>query len=407
MTSSPRTLAAASSLALLAIALGPRQRLEAQRAPLAGPVAYELRSGSRLVDGCKDCDRIPIVRPLAGRFVLEAIPSLPGADRFAVTELELNSPEGDYTLRGSGTYSRIVTPEYPQKLELDLSVNGVPGVALASEIVPANVPLPVIDVEVTEDGDRDPAHLYTVRIVAAPKVPLTAYELLEGSTFVDDCLPCMRPTIPVPIRGTFLLGEIEGPPNPISTYVVDAVDFSSTDEPQSYRLTGWGFYRQGGEVALSQFMSLELAVIDPSGAANEGAILANDDPKVPAKFPEIEIELAHKNPVSDLHVYSLRILARPIDVPPLPEFRRGDANADGGVDISDAVSTLLWLFVGAAEPPCLEAADSDATGEIVLTDAVYTLQYLFQGGNVPPAPGPETCGTAPEPLLGCANYPNC
>lgn len=402
-----RRLVAAFPLLVLAIALGPERRLEAQPAPLAGPVVYELRSGSRIVDGCKDCDRIPIVRPLAGRFLLEAIPSLPGADRFAVSELEVSSPEGDYTLEGSGTYSRIVTPEYPQKLELDLTVNGVPGVSLGSEIVPADVPLPVIEIEVTESGDRDPAHLYTVRIVAAPQVPMTPYELLEGSTFVDDCLPCMRPTIPVPIRGTFLLGEIEGAPNPFSTYIVDAVDFSSTDEPRSYHLTGWGFYRQGGEVALSQHMRLELAVVDPSGAANEGAILSNEDPKVPAKFPEIEIELAHENPVSDMHVYGLRLLARPVDIPPLPEFRRGDANADGGVDISDAVSTLLWLFVGAAEPPCLEAADSDASGDIVLTDGVYTLQYLFQGGSAPPAPGPEACGTVPELLLGCASYPNC
>ena len=40
-------------------------------------------------------------------------------------------------------------------------------------------------------------------------------------------------------------------------------------------------------------------------------------------------------------------------------FVRGDANHDKGVDISDAVFNLTYLFSGGEAPPCEDAADVD------------------------------------------------
>jgi len=40
-------------------------------------------------------------------------------------------------------------------------------------------------------------------------------------------------------------------------------------------------------------------------------------------------------------------------------FVRGDANADGEVNLSDSVATLQYLFLGGGAPSCLEAADAD------------------------------------------------
>ena len=75
-------------------------------------------------------------------------------------------------------------------------------------------------------------------------------------------------------------------------------------------------------------------------------------------------------------------------------FRRGDADGNQLVDLSDAIATLERLRIGQTLP-CLDAADSDDSGILDLTDAIYTLNHLFQGGPAPPAPGPDACGADP------------
>lgn len=89
-------------------------------------------------------------------------------------------------------------------------------------------------------------------------------------------------------------------------------------------------------------------------------------------------------------------------------FRRGDSNADGAADLSDAVFTLLHLFSGGEAPACLDAADSDDSGSLDISDPVYLLNYLFVGGPPPANPFPE-CGPDPTPDddLGCASYGRC
>jgi hypothetical protein len=80
-----------------------------------------------------------------------------------------------------------------------------------------------------------------------------------------------------------------------------------------------------------------------------------------------------------------------------PNFKRGDADASGTLDLTDAIFILGFLFQGGAEPPCLDAADADDSGALDLTDAIFVLGYLFQGGATPPAPGPKTCGPDTTP----------
>src|SRR4029450_12613174 len=65
-------------------------------------------------------------------------------------------------------------------------------------------------------------------------------------------------------------------------------------------------------------------------------------------------------------------------------FRRGDADSDGHVAITDAVVLLDWLFRGGRALGCEDAADTDDDGALSLTDAVYLLRWLFQGGPEPP-----------------------
>jgi hypothetical protein len=53
-------------------------------------------------------------------------------------------------------------------------------------------------------------------------------------------------------------------------------------------------------------------------------------------------------------------------VPPLSaaqRFHRGDSNTDGSLDITDAIRTLGYLFLGKpSQIPCQDAADATTTG---------------------------------------------
>jgi arylsulfatase A-like enzyme len=89
-------------------------------------------------------------------------------------------------------------------------------------------------------------------------------------------------------------------------------------------------------------------------------------------------------------------------------FRRGDSNDDGVLDLSDGIFTLAWLFSGADEPGCHDAADTNDDGTIDLSDAVHGLAWLFAAGASPPAPGPSDCGVDPtQDTLDCTVASSC
>jgi hypothetical protein len=70
-------------------------------------------------------------------------------------------------------------------------------------------------------------------------------------------------------------------------------------------------------------------------------------------------------------------------------FLRGDSNRDGRVDLSDAVYTLGYLFLGSPMPECDDAADADDSGLINITDPIRTLGTLFLGDDPLPLPTGE------------------
>lgn len=97
----------------------------------------------------------------------------------------------------------------------------------------------------------------------------------------------------------------------------------------------------------------------------------------------------------------------PIGVPPSQAFRRGDADADRRVNLTDAVFTLNFLFRGGAQPDCQDALDANDDGLINLTDPIVILNHLFLGG-LPLASPFSAVGSDPTPdNLGCEDYPYC
>ena len=87
------------------------------------------------------------------------------------------------------------------------------------------------------------------------------------------------------------------------------------------------------------------------------------------------------------------------EAPPIL-FRRGDSNADGAVDIADAICALGYLF-GAVDDVCKQkislcrdSADANDDGTVDIADAVTVLVHLFGAGG--PLPDPFAfCGEDP------------
>lgn len=95
-------------------------------------------------------------------------------------------------------------------------------------------------------------------------------------------------------------------------------------------------------------------------------------------------------------------------------FHRGDADATGIMDISDAVYTFRFLFLDGEGIPCLDAADANDDGLLDLSDGLYILNFLYLGRAEPSAPGIPSfpCGRDTQwpgkpGHLGCDHYEPC
>lgn len=91
---------------------------------------------------------------------------------------------------------------------------------------------------------------------------------------------------------------------------------------------------------------------------------------------------------------------------PVVAFRRGDANGDSQIDLSDGLAVLDVLFNGAAPLPCREAADFTDVNRLDVSTVVFLLNHLFLGGPPPRAPYPD-CGLDSAEGLGCEMPPSC
>ena len=74
-----------------------------------------------------------------------------------------------------------------------------------------------------------------------------------------------------------------------------------------------------------------------------------------------------------------------------PRFVRGDATADGVLNIADPINLLDYLF-GLNDTECEQSLDANDDLGIDIADAIYLLGHLFAGGPPPSAPYP-LCGT--------------
>jgi hypothetical protein len=177
-----------------------------------------------------------------------------------------------------------------------------------------------------------------------------------------------------------------------------------------------------GQLGLSVFCESCLPATDPLPAGDLAELRFS---VTGAPATEIPVQLASSAGQGNLFFYtgvgvydSLPAEAEviPLFVESLAEttsrFVRGDANADGGIDISDAIFSLLAMFRGSVQPPCPDSADANDDGKVDLSDPIRTLNWVFRGeGGPPPPPAgsiPLACDLDPTTdTLMCGDYSPC
>ena len=130
------------------------------------------------------------------------------------------------------------------------------------------------------------------------------YRLMEGSILVDDCMVCDRPSIPMPVRGSFKMTLTQE--NPISTsYSLSDIHlYCGTESSASYVFNGTGRYQSGGEVVLRQDVTM-------TGQMDGAPIyFTNASSAVTRSWPVVELDLMQTNGTYT-HTISIHLLAAP------------------------------------------------------------------------------------------------
>ena len=136
-----------------------------------------------------------------------------------------------------------------------------------------------------------------------------SYMLLEGSSFLDACLICERPTIIQPLRGTFDLILVQDTA-PYSKYALQNISFiAGAGSDLERRITGDGTYVRFEEFALLQDMTLAVQIKD--NFTNRPAYFTNDSREVKQPFPLIQVDLTQTNGTL-LQTFSMNLFAAPV-----------------------------------------------------------------------------------------------
>jgi hypothetical protein len=95
---------------------------------------------------------------------------------------------------------------------------------------------------------------------------------------------------------------------------------------------------------------------------------------------------------SGMHGLSIKLTGKQPEQGGAP-FKSGDANNDGKFNIADAVRIIMAVIPSIGPPlPCPAAGDVDANGRLELPDAIYVITWQFQHGAEPKPPFPA-CAT--------------
>lgn len=90
----------------------------------------------------------------------------------------------------------------------------------------------------------------------------------------------------------------------------------------------------------------------------------------------------------------------------IKDFKRGDANGDGVVNVADAIWSLQEIFNNGPAGTCFDSKNSNGDTVYDIGDPIFLITYIFSNGTAPPTPGPINCGNNGEPQ-DCEIYNAC
>jgi hypothetical protein len=206
------------------------------------------------------------------------------------------------------------------------------------------------------------------------------HTLVLEATLTDDCLICGRPALVLPMRGGFDLRLVEE--NPLfTTYAVEAIDLSAGFEGgPRYRLTGRGEYQVGGEVAVTQKLTLALAVDD--GSTIVESAFASEFVGVKRAWPMILVPVKQTDgtplrqldltiasaPFRDLWFSTNHGMTSGTTPPPFVQYSGGDLLSLGGGRVKTNGQLTAGLGIMPMVPDVgLDAVDVQPGGEVAFS----------------------------------------
>jgi len=253
------------------------------------------------------------------------------------------------------------------------------------EISAARIAFAIASYERTLVPDRTPFDLFNEGINDA----LTENQQLGLLLFADNCLPCHEtPALGdgsfrnIGVRPAFEdegLGAVTGDPEHAGQFKSPSLRNVGLRAP---------FFHNGGKADLDEVLAFY----------NGGGDFEPADPLiVEMNLPNSELAQIKDFLEQGLTDPRVEFALPPFDHPTMqPFFVRGDSNADGAVDISDAIASLQFLFTGGIIL-CEDASDSNDDGTIDIADPVALLARLFVGAAPLPAPSDISFGPDPTP----------
>jgi hypothetical protein len=89
----------------------------------------------------------------------------------------------------------------------------------------------------------------------------------------------------------------------------------------------------------------------------------------------MEMTDAGNPPLKDTATFSITVTD--------PVYACGDANNDGDVNLSDAVTIVNFVFIGGPPPEPFLSGEVNCDSTVNVSDAVWILNYVFVGGSEP------------------------